>query len=180
MFRNGHWGKWALGANGHLGKEYPKCSAVPIPQFFSNRHLGPQVPIYSSAHFVLVPIWEKWTKWRYLGYSFPPKVNFSPKPQVPIFPSAHWQKFWVIWAQSIWCTPLGHLGYPLPLNAHLPNCPFSKIWGKWAQGTCSTPLGHLRYPFPPNVLGPICHDGHMQTFGEMDTGHWGNSFREIG
>ena len=58
MFKNEPWGKWALGANGHLGKECPKCP-VPIPPIFSNKHLGPQVPIYPSAHFALVSIWKK-------------------------------------------------------------------------------------------------------------------------
>ena len=84
------------------------------------------------------------------------------------------------WAQSIWDTPLGHLGYPFPSNALSPHCPFAKIWGKWAHGTCGTPLGHLRYPFSPNVQAPICHGGHMQTFGEMDTGHLGYPFRKLG
>ena len=83
-----------------------------------------------------------------------------------------------------------HLGYPfkplrvppylLPSNAHLPHCPLAKIWGKWAQGTCGTPLEHLRCSFPPNVQVPICHGGHMQTFGEMDTRHLGYPFRELG
>ena len=73
------------------GKSTPSVRAHPHP-IFSNWHLGNQVPIYPSAHFVLVPIRKKWAQ---LRYPFLPKVIFFPKLQVPIFPSAHLQKFWV-------------------------------------------------------------------------------------
>ena len=53
MFTNGHWGKWVLGANKHLGekitpsalKRYPKCPGPISPKCSpmgteANGHLG--------------------------------------------------------------------------------------------------------------------------------------------
>ena len=79
LFKNGHWSKWALGANGHLGKEYPKCP-VPIPQFFQIGIWGP------SAHLPLCPFCPS----VHLGKMSTIKVFLSPKgPLFPKTPSAN-------------------------------------------------------------------------------------------
>ena len=93
-----NWGKWTF------GEEVPQvfCAHPPI---FLNRHLGPQVPIYPSAHFALSVHVGKMGAIKVLRYFFLPKVLFSSKPQVPIFPFAHLQKFWVN----------GHRAFGVPL-----------------------------------------------------------------
>ena len=57
-----------------------------------------------------------------------PKSSLFPKTSSANFPLRLFAKILDEWAQSIWGISLGHLGYPLPLNANLPHCPFSKIW----------------------------------------------------
>ena len=101
MFSNEHWGKWALGANGHLGVRGTPSVLYPFPPNF-----------FPSAHFSRCPFEKIWGKWAqgtcdislgHLRYPFPSNV------QVAIFPSTHMQTFAEM-TQGTWDTPLGNLG----------------------------------------------------------------------
>ena len=100
-------------------------------------------------------------------------------PQTPSanFPLRSFAKIWVL-EHRAFAEPFTPLR--VPPSFKYPFAPLSICKNLREMGTCGTPLGHLRYIFPPNVQVLICHGGHMQTFGEMDTGHLGYPFRELG
>ena len=88
MFANGRWGKWRLGANGHLGergtpsslKRYSKCPWVHLSEIFTNGHRKanghvrgknehldkgypkcPNIPVPISPQMSANGQWGKWT-----------------------------------------------------------------------------------------------------------------------
>ena len=92
--------KWALGANGHLGNENPKC---PVPISLKNFQMG------SGEN----------------GHLGQPKYPF-PSNSMPICPTAHLQKFGGNGHRALVVYPVRALEVPLlpkRSSAHLPWCP---------------------------------------------------------
>ena len=102
-----------------------------------------------------------------------PKSPLFPKTPSANFPLCPLAKILSEWAEGIWCTPLVHLGYPLPSNAHLPHCPLSKNLGEMSSR-------HLWYPVraPKAPLSPKRSSAYLPRWPYANI--WGNGHRALG